>query len=133
MAVKVGINGFGRIGRLVLRAGLNNKNVEFVAVNDLPVPTKVLAHLLKYDSNFGELDADIEAKEGAISINGKDLKVVSCKSPAEIPWKDLGAEIVVESTGIFREREKALPHIKKEGQRRLSSQLRQKVRMSPLS
>ncbi|MBN2120500.1 MAG: type I glyceraldehyde-3-phosphate dehydrogenase [Candidatus Omnitrophica bacterium] len=119
MAVKVGINGFGRIGRLVFRAGLNNKNVEFVAVNDLPVPTEVLAHLLKYDSNFGELKADIKAKEGAISVNGKELKVVNCKSPAEIPWKDLGAEIVVESTGVFREREKALAHIEKGGAKKV--------------
>ncbi|MFC1514280.1 type I glyceraldehyde-3-phosphate dehydrogenase [Candidatus Omnitrophota bacterium] len=119
MAVKVGINGFGRIGRLVLRAGLGNKNVEFVAVNDLPVPTKTLAHLLKYDSNFGELKADIQAKEDAIVIDGKELKVVNCKSPAEIPWKDLGAEIVVESTGVFTAREKALGHIDSGGAKKV--------------
>ena len=119
MAVRVGINGFGRIGRLVFRAGLNNKNVEFVAVNDLPVPTKVLAHLLKYDSNFGELDAEVKAIEGAIIVNGRELKVLSCKSPAEIPWKDMGAEIVVESTGVFRDREKAMPHIEKGGAKKV--------------
>ena len=111
MAVKIGINGFGRIGRLVFRAGLKNDNVEFVAVNDLPVSTEILAHLLKYDSNFGELDAKVEAKEGSIVVNGKELKVVSHKSPAEIPWKDLGAEIVIESTGAFRQKEKAALHI----------------------
>jgi len=112
MAVKVGINGFGRIGRLVFRAGYKNKNIEFVAVNDLPVPIKVLAHLLKYDSNFGELPAEVVAKEGAISVDGRQIQVISHKSPAEIPWKDLGVEIVVESTGVFRERKEAEGHIR---------------------
>ncbi len=119
MAVKIGINGFGRIGRLVFRAGLKNDNVEFVAVNDLPVPTKTLAYLLKYDSNFGELNAKVESKEGAIVVNGKELKVVSHKSPGEIPWKDLGADIVIESTGVFRQKEKAALHIEQAGAKKV--------------
>ncbi len=112
MAVKVGINGFGRIGRLVFRAGLKRENIEFVAVNDLPVPTKVLAHLLKYDSNYGALDVEVEAADDAIIVDGKKIKVINQKSPDLIPWKDLGVEIVVESTGVFREREKAELHLK---------------------
>ena len=119
MAVKVGINGFGRIGRLVFRAALTNSNIECVAVNDLPVPTEVLAHLLKYDSNFGRIDTEIKAKEGAIIVGGKEVKVLNYKSPAEIPWKDLGVEVVVESTGVFREREKASPHIEKGGAKKV--------------
>ncbi len=119
MAVKVGINGFGRIGRLVFRAALTNSNIECVAVNDLPVPTEVLAHLLKYDSNFGRIDTEIKAKEGAIIVGGKEIKVLNYKSPAEIPWKDLGVEVVVESTGVFREREKASPHIEKGGAKKV--------------
>lgn len=111
MAVRVGINGFGRIGRLVYRAGLNNKDIDFVAVNDLPVGTKTLAHLLKYDSTFGILKDDVKATDNSLIVNGKELKVISHKSPAEIPWKDLGVEIAVESTGVFTERDKAQGHI----------------------
>ncbi|MDP2939875.1 MAG: type I glyceraldehyde-3-phosphate dehydrogenase [Candidatus Omnitrophota bacterium] len=111
MSVKVGINGFGRIGRLVYRAGYNRRDIEFVAVNDLPVGTKTLAHLLKYDSNFGELKAEVEEKENSLVVDGKEIKILSFKSPAEIPWKDLGVEIVVESSGVFTEREKAVGHI----------------------
>ena len=111
MAVKVGINGFGRIGRLVYRAGLNNKNIEFVAVNDLPVGTKTLAHLLKYDSTFGTLKDEVKATDTSLIVNGKELKIISYKSPAEIPWKALGVDIVVESTGIFTEKEKAQGHL----------------------
>ncbi|UCD15713.1 MAG: type I glyceraldehyde-3-phosphate dehydrogenase [Candidatus Omnitrophota bacterium] len=111
MAVKVGINGFGRIGRLVFRSGYNRKDIEFVAVNDLPVPTKVLAHLLKYDSNYGQLAAEVEAKNNALAVNGKELKILNHKSPADIPWGDLGVDIVVESTGVFRDREKAQMHL----------------------
>lgn len=109
--VKVGINGFGRIGRLVYRAGLNNKNIDFVAVNDLPVGTKTLAHLLKYDSTFGILKEEVTAAENSLIVDGKELKVVSYKSPAEIPWKSLGVDIVVESTGVFTDRDKAQGHI----------------------
>lgn len=111
MAVKVGINGFGRIGRLVYRAGLNNKNIEFVAVNDLPVGTKTLAHLLKYDSTFGTLKDEVKTTDTSLVVNGKELKIISHKSPSEIPWKALGVEIVVESTGLFTEKEKAQGHL----------------------
>ena len=111
MSVRVGINGFGRIGRMIYRAGFKNKDIEFVAVNDLPVPTNVLAHLLKYDSTFGILDATIEAKESSLIVNGKELKVLSYKSPAEIPWGSLGVDIVIESTGIFTDAEKAKGHL----------------------
>ncbi|MBU1871852.1 MAG: type I glyceraldehyde-3-phosphate dehydrogenase [Candidatus Omnitrophica bacterium] len=111
MAVKVGINGFGRIGRLVFRAGLDNKNIEFVAVNDLPVGTKTLAYLLKYDSTFGILNKEVKASEDSISAGTRQTKVLSYKSPAEIPWKDFGVDIVVESTGIFSDKEKAVGHI----------------------
>ncbi len=111
MAIRVGINGFGRIGRLVYRAGFRNKNIEFVAVNDLPTESKTLAHLLKYDSTFGILDAKIEAKEGALVVDGKELKILSFKNPAEIPWGKLGVDIVIESTGVFTDAEKAKGHI----------------------
>lgn len=114
MAVKVGINGFGRIGRNFYRAGMKNKDIkdiEIVAVNDLPVPTKVLAHLLKYDSILGNLDAQVEAKESSLVVNGKELKILNHKDPSEIPWKDLGVEVVLESTGVFRTKEKASKHI----------------------
>ena len=111
MAIRVGINGFGRIGRMIFRSGFRNKNLEFVAVNDLPTETKVLAHLLKYDSTFGILDAKVEAREGALVVDGKELKVLSYKSPAEIPWGQLGVDIVLESTGVFTEAEKAKGHL----------------------
>jgi glyceraldehyde 3-phosphate dehydrogenase len=111
MAVKVGINGFGRIGRLVFRAAMKNDNVQIVAVNDLPVPVETLAHLLKYDSNFGQLDADIQAKADSIAVNGKEIKIVNHRLPSDIPWKELGADIVVESTGVFRKKEEAQMHI----------------------
>ncbi|MCM8795575.1 MAG: type I glyceraldehyde-3-phosphate dehydrogenase, partial [Candidatus Omnitrophica bacterium] len=121
MTVKVGINGFGRIGRLVYRAALAKdiKEIDFVAVNDLPVGTKTLAHLLKYDSNFGTLNAKVEAKEDALVVNGKVLKVLSAKSPAEIPWKDYGVEIVIESSGVFTEREKCIGHIQNGGAKKI--------------
>lgn len=112
MKVRVGINGFGRIGRNVFRAGYKNDSIEFVAVNDLPVPVEVLAHLLRYDSILGELKAKIEAKGNSIVVDGEELKVMTHKSPAEIPWKDLGVDVVIESTGIFREKPKAEAHIK---------------------
>lgn len=110
MAVRVGINGFGRIGRLVYRAGYKDRQIEFVAVNDLPVGTKTLAHLLKYDSTFGELPANVEAKENSIVVDGKELKILSAKSPAEIPWKEHKIDIVVESSGVFTDKEKAIGH-----------------------
>jgi len=121
MAVKVGINGFGRIGRLVYRAAMvkGTKDLDFVAVNDLPVGTKTLAHLLKHDSNFGTLNANIEAKEDSLVVNGKVLKVLSAKSPAEIPWKDFGVEIVIESSGVFTAKEKCIGHIQNGGAKKI--------------
>jgi len=109
--VKVGINGFGRIGRNVFRAALNNPNVEIVAINDL-TDTKTLAHLLKYDTTHGTLNATVEAKEGAIVVNGKEIKVFSERDPGALPWAQYGVEIVVESTGIFTAKEKAEAHLK---------------------
>jgi len=111
MKIKVGINGFGRIGRNIFRAGLNNAEIQFVAVNDLPMPSETLAHLLKYDSTFGTLDAKVEAKEGALVVNGQELKVLSHKNPAEIPWGKLGVDVVIESTGIFTDATKAKAHL----------------------
>jgi len=102
MAVKVGINGFGRIGRMVGRAILerNSKSIELVAVNDI-TDSKTIAHLLKYDSIHGRFPGDVKAGDDSIIVNGKQIKVFAKKDPAEIPWKDLGIEIVVESTGLF--------------------------------
>ena len=112
MAVRVGINGFGRIGRLVYRAGFRPPGIEFVVVNDLPVGTETIAHMLKYDSTFGTLDAKITASGDSITVDGKSFKVVSFKSPAEIPWEQYGVQIVVESTGLFTDAEKAKGHLK---------------------
>ncbi len=110
MTIKVGINGFGRIGRMVFRAALAKKGVEFVAINDL-TDTKTLAHLLKYDSTAGRLDADIKCTDKSLIVNGKEIKVYAEKDPAKIPWGDVGAEYVVESTGLFTERSKAAVHL----------------------
>jgi len=110
MAVKVGINGFGRIGRLVLRAALKQKaNLDFVAVNDLTDP-KTLAHLFRYDSVHGKFDGDVKVDGSDLIINGDRLKVLAEKDPAKLPWKDLGADIVLESTGRFTDKEKAGAH-----------------------
>ena len=111
MTVRIGINGFGRIGRNVLRAGLGRAGLEFVAINDLPTPTETLAHLLKYDSVHGVLAAEVKALPDGFSVNGKTVKMFTSKSPAEIPWADLGVEIVVESTGAFTDKEKAAGHL----------------------
>jgi glyceraldehyde 3-phosphate dehydrogenase len=108
--VKVGINGFGRIGRNVFRAALAHPAVEVVAINDL-TDVKTLAHLLKYDTTHGKLDASVEAADGALVVNGKMVKVFSERDPAQLPWSSVGAEIVVESTGIFTAREKAAAHL----------------------
>lgn len=110
MAVKVAINGFGRIGRNVLRAGINNPGIEFVATNDL-TDTKTLAHMLKYDSVLGPLQADVTATEDSIVVNGKAIKVFSVKDPAAIDWSSLGAEIVIESTGRFTDAAVAKGHL----------------------
>lgn len=108
---KVGINGFGRIGRNVFRAALNNPDVEIVAINDL-TDVKTLAHLLKYDTTHGVLDATVVAGEGEIKVNGKSVKVFAERNPADLAWSDYGVEVVVESTGIFTAKEKAEAHIK---------------------
>jgi glyceraldehyde 3-phosphate dehydrogenase len=109
--VKVGINGFGRIGRNVFRAALNNPEVEVVAINDL-TDVNTLAHLLKYDTTHGKLDATVQAGEGALIVNGKTVKVFSERDPGNLPWSSVGAEIVIESTGIFTAKEKAEAHLK---------------------
>ncbi|MDI6892595.1 MAG: type I glyceraldehyde-3-phosphate dehydrogenase [Actinomycetota bacterium] len=110
MAVKVGINGFGRIGRNVFRAGFDDEEVEFVAVNDL-TDAKTLAYLLRYDSIYGVLDAEIVATDNAMVVEGKEVKVLAQKDPGALPWKDLGVDIVVESTGRFTRREDAGKHL----------------------
>jgi len=110
MAIKVGINGFGRIGRNLLRASLNTKEIEFVAANDI-TDAKTLAHLLKYDSILGNLDADVKAQGDTILVNGKPLKVLAVSDPSQLPWKDLGVDIVVESTGRFTEKDGASKHL----------------------
>src|SRR6266481_4895466 len=109
MAIKVGINGFGRIGRNVVRAGLSNPNIEFVAANDLTDP-KTLAHLLKYDSILGPLHHDVKAEADAIVAGGKRIKILAIKDPAEIDWPGLGAQIVIESTGRFTDAKDAVKH-----------------------
>lgn len=119
MAIRVGINGFGRIGRNVFRAGLNNKDLEFVAVNDLPVPIESHAYLLKYDSILGALQGTVKAEGENLVVNGKTLKVLNYKDPGQIPWGDLGVDIVVESTGVFTDKEKAEVHITKGGARKV--------------
>ena len=112
MSVKVGINGFGRIGRNAFRAALANPGlgIDIVAVNDLTDP-ETLAHLLKYDSVHGNLSDEISATDGEIRVNGKDIKVLSERDPADLPWSDQGVEVVIESTGFFTVREDAEKHI----------------------
>ena len=110
MAIKVGINGFGRIGRNVFRAAMESGDVDFVAVNDI-TDTKTLAHLLKYDSVLGNLDADIKASETSITVNDDEFRVFSERDPGKIDWASVGAEIVIESTGLFTNRENAAKHL----------------------
>lgn len=111
MAIRVAINGFGRIGRLLYRAAIEmNANINFVAVNDV-TDARTMAHLLKYDSVHGKFNADIKAKEKAIIVNGNELKVLSQKDPAQLPWKELDVYLAVESTGMFTDRENASKHI----------------------
>jgi len=111
MAVKIGINGFGRIGRMVLRVAIKSGTLEVVGINDL-TDAKTLAHLLKYDSTQGKFDGTVEAKDGAIVVNGKAIPVTAIKAPAELPWKEYGVEVVIESTGVFRKKEQCMDHIK---------------------
>jgi len=110
MAINVGINGFGRIGRLVVRAGIKNPQLNFVAVNDL-TDAKTLAHLFKYDSTFGIYPGTVKVVGSDIEIDGKLIKILAEKDPAKLPWKNLGVELVIESTGRFTEAEKAKAHI----------------------
>ena len=111
MAIKVGINGFGRIGRNVVRAALHNPNIEIVAANDLTDP-KTLAHLLKYDSTLGPLKGDVQLEADAIVVNGKRIKIFAIKDPAEIDWPGVGAQVVVESTGRFTDAKDAGKHLR---------------------
>ncbi|MEA3305517.1 MAG: type I glyceraldehyde-3-phosphate dehydrogenase [Candidatus Omnitrophota bacterium] len=110
MAIKVGINGFGRIGRMVLRVMMKRANFDVVAINDL-TDSKTLAHLLKYDSVHGKYEGDVRAKGNNIVVDGKEVEVLSIKDPAQLPWKAKGAQVIVESTGVFRERAKIALHL----------------------
>jgi glyceraldehyde 3-phosphate dehydrogenase (phosphorylating) len=110
MAVKVGINGFGRIGRNFFRAAYKDPSLQIVAVNDI-TDAKTLAHLLKYDSVHGRFEASVEVKENAIVVNGKEVQVLACKDAADLPWSKLGVEIVIESTGRYTDRDGAGKHI----------------------
>jgi glyceraldehyde 3-phosphate dehydrogenase len=107
---KIGINGFGRIGRNVFRAAMRNKDLEFVAVNDL-TDAKTLAHLLKYDSVHGIFEGTVEVKGSTIVVNGREIKVLAERDPAKLPWKEMGVDIVVESTGLFTDAAKAKAHL----------------------
>ncbi len=111
MGIKVGINGFGRIGRNVLRASLNDDSIDFVGVNDL-TDTKTLAHLLKYDSVMGNLEQEISSTENSITVDGDEFKVFSERDPANIPWDEVGAEVVIEATGLFRDKATAGKHLR---------------------
>lgn len=112
MKTKVGINGFGRIGRNAFKVAMSKDvNFEIVAINDITSPA-TLAHLLKYDSCFGKFDGTVEAKEDAIVVNGKEIKILALRDPAELPWKEMGVEVVLESTGLFTKRADAEKHIK---------------------
>jgi glyceraldehyde 3-phosphate dehydrogenase len=110
MSVKVAINGFGRIGRMVFRAGLGREDIEFVGINDLTDPS-TLAHLLKYDSSQGVLEADVSASDNSLLVDGKKISIFTEKDPSKLPWGDVGAEYVMECTGLFRERDKAAAHL----------------------
>lgn len=116
--VKVGINGFGRIGRNVLRAALSHPEIQIVAINDL-TDSKTLAHLLKYDSLLGTLPVSVEAADGQLQVDGQPVIVYSERDPARIPWRDAGVEIVIEATGFFTEREQAAVHIHSGGAKRV--------------
>ncbi len=110
MAIRVGINGFGRIGRNILRAALHDEGLEFVSVNDI-TDSPTLAHLLKYDSILGNLDEDVKAEGDSILVAGRKIKVTAVKDPAQLPWKDLGVDYAIESTGLFTDADKAKAHL----------------------
>jgi len=110
MSIRVGVNGFGRIGRVFFRTALGDGDIEVVGVNDL-ADAKTLAHLLKHDSVHGGLAAEVTAKDGAIFVDGREVRVTAVKDPAGLPWKELGVDVVVESTGIFRDTATASKHL----------------------
>ncbi|MBT4363448.1 MAG: aldehyde dehydrogenase, partial [Desulfobacteraceae bacterium] len=110
MSIKIGINGFGRIGRVFFRATLNQPDLEVVAINDL-MDTATMAHLLKYDSVHGQLDKKVTASDTGIEVDGKSIAVTALRDPAELKWKDFGVDIVAECTGLFRDRESASKHL----------------------
>jgi glyceraldehyde 3-phosphate dehydrogenase len=110
MSIKVGINGFGRFGRNVFRAAISDRDIDFVAVNDI-TDAQTLAHLLKYDSVHGILKEDVEVSDEVIKVAGREIKVLKIKDPADLPWNELGVEVVIESTGLFRDRESATKHL----------------------
>jgi glyceraldehyde 3-phosphate dehydrogenase len=114
MAIRIGINGFGRIGRNMLRASCNDPDIEYVAVNDI-TDARTLAHLLKYDSVLGAFKADVQATEEAVFVNGKKIRVLAEKEVGKLPWKDLGISVVIESTGKFTKRQDVVQHIEKGG------------------
>lgn len=109
--IKVGINGFGRIGRMVFRAALAEKDIEIVGINDL-TSAKTLAHLLKYDSTQGRFQGTVEAKENSIVVNGKEIPITAIKSPSELPWAKYGVDVAIESTGVFAKKEQCMEHVK---------------------
>ena len=111
MSIKVGINGFGRIGRLVFRAGISRSDIEFVGINDPFMTPDYMAYMLRYDTMHGQFDGTIEYTDDAIIVNGKTVKFFACMDPKDIPWGEVGAEYVVESTGMFLTKEKAQAHI----------------------
>src|SRR4029453_10419889 len=116
MALKVGINGFGRIGRNIMRGAMGDSSIDFVAVNDL-TNAATLAHLLKYDSILGNLKADISASGDRIKVDKEEFQVLSVKDPAQLPWKDLGVDVVFESTGLFTGRDSAAKHLSAAGKK----------------
>ena len=110
MSIKVGINGFGRIGRMVLRCSLQHPEIEIVGINDL-CPADYLAYMLKYDTMHGRFQADVSSNDKGIIVNGRSIPVYAERDPANLPWKEIGAEYVIESTGLFLTKEKAAGHI----------------------
>src|SRR5512139_2954588 len=114
MAIRIGINGFGRIGRNMLRASFNDPAIEYVAVNDI-TDAKTLAHLLKYDSVLGTFKEDVRAAEDGILVNGRKIRVLAEKEVGALPWKDLGVSVVIESTGRYIKRPEVIQHIEKGG------------------
>lgn len=109
--IKIGINGFGRIGRLVFRAGMKRKDIQIVGINDPFIPADYMEYMLKYDTVHGRYNGELSHTENTITVDGHEIKVFACKDPGEIPWGDIGAEYVVEATGVFLTKEKAQPHI----------------------